>query len=67
MEVWGMGESLEVKKEGNAAKRSFVKGTYDQKVEETRWLLQAFLVTATMAYYKVSGNSVIWAIIIAQS
>lgn len=31
-----MGKSLEAKKEGNAAKRNFMKGTYHQKVEETQ-------------------------------
>lgn len=36
MEVCGMGKRLERKKEGNVAKKSFVKGIYHQKVEETR-------------------------------
>lgn len=31
-----MGKRLERKKEGNVAKRNFVKGTYHQKLEETR-------------------------------
>lgn len=53
MEVWGMGERLERKKEGNAAKRNFVKGTYHKKVEQIRQLMQAFHVRAAMAYYKL--------------
>ena len=31
-----MGERLERKKEGNATKRNFVKGTHHEKVEQTR-------------------------------
>lgn len=53
MEVWSVRERLERKKEDNAAKRNFVEGTYRQKVEQTRWLMQAFHVTAAMAYYKL--------------
>lgn len=52
MEVWAQRERLERKK-SNAAKRNFVKENYHQKVEQSRWAIQAFHVTAAIAYYKL--------------